>query len=155
MPFDIKTPTTSSWNLSIQRQVASEWLLSVSYIGTQTAHVWSQKQVNPAIFLGLGPCTLNGVTYNVCSTSANTNQRRRFSIERPLDGQAMAFVSDTDDGGTMSYNGMLVSIERRAARGFTINGNYTWSHCIGDYADINSVGPAADETYSNPANRRG
>ena len=67
----------------------------------------------------------------------------------------MAFVSDTDDGGTMSYNGMLVSIERRAARGFTINGNYTWSHCIGDYADINSVGPAADETYSNPANRRG
>src|SRR5438876_2375662 len=154
MPFDVRTPTTSSWNLSIQRQIATDWLLSASYLGTETAHIWSQKPINPAIYFPGGPCTLGGVIYNTCSATANTNQRRRFSIERPQDGQFMAYVSDTDDGSNMSYNGMLLSIERRAARGLTFNANYTWSHCVADYADLNSVGPAADETYSDPTNRR-
>ena len=154
MPFDVRTPATSSWNLSIQRQIATDWLLSASYLGTETAHIWSQKPINPAIYFPGGPCTLGGVIYNTCSTTANTNQRRRFSIERPQDGQFMAYVSDTDDGSNMSYNGMLLSIERRAARGLTFNANYTWSHCVADYADLNSVGPAADETYSDPTNRR-
>jgi hypothetical protein len=94
------------------------------------------------------------VTYNPCSTTANTNQRRILSLERPRDGQLMAFVSDTDFGATQGYNGLLLSLERRAAKGVTVSGNYTWSHCIGDYADINSQGPAADETYTNPNNRR-
>jgi hypothetical protein len=140
--FNVKTPTTSSWNLSIQRQIASDWLLSATYIGTETTHLWSQKQINPAIYI---PGS---------STTANTNQRRRFSIERPADGQLMAFVSDTDYGATQSYNGMLLSVQRQAGHGVTLNGNYTWSHCIGDYADVNSQGPAADETYSDPNNRR-
>jgi hypothetical protein len=155
-PFDVKTPTTSSWNLSVQRQLGPNWMLSASYIGTETSHIWSQKALNPAIFIP-GNCQAGqfGLTAaGPCSTTANTNQRRRFSLERPVDGQLMAFVSDTDAGGTQSYNGMLLSVQRQAGRGITVNTNYTWSHCIGDYADVNSQGPAADETYSNPTNRR-
>src|SRR5437868_4619714 len=90
----------------------------------------------PSVRLPGGPCTLNGVPYNPCSTTANTNQRRVFSLERPKDGQLMAFVSDTDFGATQSYNGLLLSVERRAAKGVTVSGNYTWAHCVGDYADI-------------------
>ena len=30
------------------------------------------QHINPAVFLGLGPCTLNGVSYTTCSTTANT-----------------------------------------------------------------------------------
>jgi len=141
--FNVKTPATSSWNLSLQRQIGSDWLLSATYIGTETTHLWSQRQINPAVYI---PGS---------STTANTNQRRRFSLERPADGQLMAFVSDTDYGATQSYDGMLLSVQRQAGHGVTLNANYTWSHCIGDYADVNSQGPAADETYSDPNNRRG
>jgi len=140
--FNVKTPATSSWNLSLQKQFGSDWFLSGTYIGTETSHLWSQRQINPAVYIPGN------------STPANTNQRRRFSLERPADGQLMAFVSETDYGGTQSYNGMLLSVQRQAGRGVTLNGNYTWSHCIGDYADVNSQGPAADETYSDPNNRR-
>src|SRR5439155_19423911 len=153
-PFNVTTPTTSSWNMSFQRQIGSDWLVSATYIGTETSHIWSQKALNPAIYIPGASCTLNGITYNPCSSTANTNQRRRFSIEHAVEGQSMANVSDTDAGGTQSYNGMLISVQRQAGHGISLNGNYTWSHCVGDYADVNSQGPAADETYTDPTNRR-
>ena len=59
------------WNLSVQRQIGSDWLTSVSYLGSETSHMWSLENLNPAIFMGLGACTLNGVTYPACSTTAN------------------------------------------------------------------------------------
>jgi len=151
--YDQRTPRTSSWNLSIQRQVAGEWMLSASYIGTLTTHLWTNKPVNPATYFPGGPCTLNGVTYNPCSTTGNTDARRRFSLERPEDGKLMGFVSINDDGGTQGYQGMLLSVERRAARGVTVTANYTWSHCIGPLAQFNSMGPFGDETYTDPDNR--
>jgi hypothetical protein len=140
--------------MSVQRQIGSDWLVSASYIGTETAHMWSQKALNPAIYIPGASCTLNGAPYTPCSSTANTNQRRRLSLERPVDGQLMANVSDTDAGGTQSYNGMLLSLQRQVSHGISVNSNYTWSHCVGDYADVNSQGPAADETYTDPTNRR-
>jgi hypothetical protein len=152
-PYDLKTPNTSSWNVALQRQIASAWLVSASYIGTQTAHVWSGKALNPATYFPGGPCTLNGVTYNPCSSTSNIDQRRRFSLERPADGRLMGAVAEFDSGGTISYQGMLLSVQRRAARGLTFSGNYTWSHCIGDYEPGGNGGPAATSTYTEPTNR--
>jgi len=65
----------------------------------------------------------------------------------------MGSVSDIEPFGTMSYHGMLLSVQRRVARGVTVNTNYTWSHCIGDFSDLNSMGPDAGETYTNPNHR--
>ena len=53
----------------------------------------------------------------------------------------------------MNYHGVLVSV-RRNARGVTVSGNYTSSHCIGDYGDLTSTGPGAEETYTTPDDRR-
>src|SRR5437870_2729013 len=63
-PFNVTTPTTSSWNMSFQRQIGSDWLVSATYIGTETSHIWSQKALNPAIYIPGASCTLNGITYN-------------------------------------------------------------------------------------------
>src|SRR5439155_11089736 len=107
------------------------------------------KTRNPAIYLPGGPCTLNGVTYNPCSSTSNINQRRKFTLERPQDGQYLGRVSEYEDGGTMSYHGMRLTLERRVTSGTTFSGNYTWSHCIGEVGATTDQGPSIGTRYPN------
>jgi hypothetical protein len=158
--IDYNSPNmrVNQWNLSVQRQVGRDWLLSGSYIGTSTNHMWTSQPINPSVFLGLGPCTLNGVFYSTCSTTGNTDQRRRFNLDPTISKQAAqyyGYVIKIDTGGTASYNGMLLSVQRRVARGMTVSGNYTWSHCIGDpWSDSPIGGNAANSGWTNPDSRR-
>ncbi len=152
--YDFKNPYNQSWNLSIQRQLSSAWIVTGTYLGSNTMHLWGNKQINPAIYIPGGPCTINGVSYNPCSTLDNTDARRRFSFERPADGQKLGFVTEGDDGGIQVYQGMLLSVERRAAKGVTVSSNYTFSHCIGPYAtEFNALAQNQSDTYNNPTGR--
>jgi len=150
---NMKTLNVYSWNLSLQQQIGTDWLVSGTYIGTRTLHVWGQYPINPAVFLGFGPCTLDGFSYATCSATTNTDARRILSLERPRDGDKIGYLAEFDDGGVQKYNGMLLSLQRRVGRGISITGNYTWSHCQGNYVDINQNGPPANETYSKPGDR--
>jgi hypothetical protein len=141
-PYDLKPTSVHSWNLSVQRQITSDLLVSTSYIGTRGVHLWLTKMVNPAVYFfnGTNTCALpNGTTVTgtggQCSTTGNLNQRRRLTLERPQDGQYIGTLDEFEDGGTSSYHGLLVSVQRRASNGLTVSGNYTWSHCIGDAAN--------------------
>src|SRR6185503_604107 len=94
------------------------------------------QEINPATFLGTDPCTLNTVngpmSYAVCSTTANTNQRRVLYMKNPALGQYYGIIATSHDDGTGNYNGMYVQIQKRLSRGTSILANYTWSHCISD-----------------------
>jgi hypothetical protein len=93
------------------------------------------------------------VTYNPCSTVANTNERRQLGLENPAEGRFIGALSVLEDDATQNYDGLLISGQRRVASGLTLSGNYTLSKCFGDYWDSISGGPPADETYTDPDNR--
>jgi hypothetical protein len=153
VPYDNPATSRHSWSLSIQRQIAVDWLLSTSYMGSQAHHLWGAQELNPAIYIPGGPCTLQGVTYNPCSTAANANARRRLTQQYPnIGGTTLAFLSQYQPGGTQSYHGLLISLQRRAASGVTIGTNYTWSHCYGNGTNADQAGTPGT-TYLDPNNR--
>ena len=153
--IDHSTPNmrVAQFNLSVQRQVGTDWLVSANYIGNGSRHLWSLQQVNPSLFLGLGPCNLNGIQYPTCSTTGNQEQRRLLALNYPQYGPLLGYISRIDSGGTANYNGMILSVQRRAARGVTVTANYTYSHCISDPWDASTNSGVGGTGWTDPFNR--
>jgi Carboxypeptidase regulatory-like domain len=153
-PYNIQAPQTSSWNLSVQRQITNDWLVSAAYLGSMTTHIWLQDQPNPGQIIG-PPATScpAGSTIQTCSSASNLAQRRLFTLLRPNDVIRQGEVALLYDGGNMSYNGLLLSATKRLSKGTSVQMNYTWSHCLSDMVDAISSGPDAGEVSTMPGNR--
>jgi len=150
---DINSPRIQQWNVTFEKQIGSVWQASASYLGSYTDRLWNQVALNPGVFLGLGPCTLSGVLYPTCSTNANLNQRRVFSLsgENPAAAQLIGNMDVHTDIGTQTYRGLKLSFQRRAASGVSLNGNYTVSRCFGDATTPGGGFPQIANGYTNPA----
>ncbi len=132
IPLSVKMPYVHQWNLSVQRQVGADWLVAGNYIGSSVIHQLDKNEQNPAIYLPGASCVIGGVTYSPCSSTSNTQQRRRLYLQNPDQGRYFGAMVRADDGGTRSYNAFIVSLQRRRSKGVTVQTNYTWSHCIDD-----------------------
>jgi hypothetical protein len=129
---DLNSTRSQSWNVTVEQQIGASWQVAASYLGTYLDRIWGQDALNPAIFMGLAPCTLRGVTYNVCSVVGNTDARRVFSQVSAEAAQKYSYVSQYRAVGTQNYRGLKLSFQRRAATGLSLTGNYTFSHCETD-----------------------
>jgi hypothetical protein len=149
--FDYHPPYMNQWNLSVQKQIGTDWLITANYVGNNMIHMIAAQELNPARFLGLGACAINGVNYPTCSTTGNTNQRRVLFLKNAAQGQYYARITQLDDGGTETYDGLFLSAQKRVSHHVSALGNYTWSHCISDVFEPD-LGTGATSTI--PGNRR-
>jgi hypothetical protein len=131
-PFNWKPTWVNQFNFGVQRQFGKDWLVTANYVGNTVSHLLTENQINPALYLGLGSCTLPNAHYTTCSTTNNTNFRRALYLQNPSQGQYYGEISVIDPGGTESYNALYLQLQKRLSRGFTVLSNYTWSHCISD-----------------------
>ncbi|MEO7143670.1 MAG: TonB-dependent receptor, partial [Bryobacteraceae bacterium] len=144
--LDAHLPYVQQWNISYQKQLGSDWLLSATYLGNKTTHLWIGIDQNPAVYMP-GSCGAQP-----CSTLANTNQRRVLSLINPVSGAYYASMPNTYDGGNGEYNALLLSVKHRFSRNFQILTNYTYSHCIDDGGN---VGDMYGSQVQDPNNVRG
>jgi hypothetical protein len=116
-----------------------------------------------------GPCTLQfgaqTVTFPTCNASSTTTvsgvgneaARSALNLANPKWGPYLAAAPGTSAGGVLigntngysNYNGLLVSMQHRMSKGFSILGNYTWSHCL----DLGEGGQDITNAYQNPQNQ--
>jgi Carboxypeptidase regulatory-like domain/TonB dependent receptor len=130
IPPNLPAVYVNQWNLSIQKQLATNWLLSANYIGSEAVHILGAIEGDPAVYLPGASCVIAGKTYTPCSSESNTTERRMLYLEDPSQGQYFGSMITENATGTMSYNGLLVTAQRRFSQGLTIQANYTYSHCI-------------------------
>ena len=58
------------WNLSYQRQVGKDWMVTANYLGNASRHIWGSTDINYAI-------------PTAGATTSNTNARRLTSLLNP------------------------------------------------------------------------
>jgi hypothetical protein len=137
MPLKLRLPYMQQWNLSIQRQVGQHWLLTANYLGNKSTHRWTLRNLNTAVYI---PGQ---------STQANIDSRRILTRLNPQEGTKVGSLTHVDDGAVASYQGLLLSVNRRLSNNFSVLVNYTWSHCISD-GDVTSEVIGG---YDNPDSR--
>jgi len=146
-----KAPSLQQWNLSFEKQFGQSWSATASYIGNHGVHNAIPGDFNPAIYIP-GNCTANGnfpAPYaadpdglkadGACTSLTNTQQRRLLSLINPVQGQLISTGLDYMDNGVSSYNGLLLSVQKRVSHNFSMTANYTWSHCIDNGEATTSV----------------
>ena len=151
VPYDLTTPSTGSWNLAVQRQVAAGFCREVTLERRQPISGPQSRSIRRHI----------SHKPRASSMESITRPARRQRISMPGAGSHwsgrrttyLGQMSAMDAGGTQTYHGMVLSVQRRVSSGVTVNANYTYSHCIGPYATLTAMGPHVDDVYTNPDNR--
>lgn len=109
-PGGFVTPRVYNWNLSIERQLGSDWVSRVSYVGSRGSHLRLGVDLNPAQYM-------NGSTLP-------PDQRRLFP--------GYTDIFENTQTSNSSYNSLQLALEKRFRHGATMQANYTWSRSIDD-----------------------
>ena len=135
-PAKYSLPTVGTWNLTLQRQLSTNWLFSVGYVGSSGDHLSSnaagRQDLNPAVYV---PGE---------STEANTQSRRLNPNFSTIGMYPVDFVS--------RYEALQLDLKKRFSRGFTVDGNYTFSKLEDDFGENHCDGCGA--AISDAFNRR-
>jgi Carboxypeptidase regulatory-like domain len=117
---EIPQAYTQNWNLTAEHQFGQDWVLGVSYVGTEGTHLWADYDYNAPIYDAAESLSANLLTIQ---------QRRPLADYQELD---LLFA-----GLNSSYNSLQVSLNRRFVHGLTNQLSYTWSKAL-DYVSTNA-----------------
>jgi hypothetical protein len=98
-------------------------------------HSWTAVELNPGMYIP-GNCVPGQYGLTVpgpCTQFGNIDQRRLLNLANPSapNVNTLGSLTQLDDGGTQSYHGLLLNARLRLGERMSLDGNYTWSHCIG------------------------
>ena len=157
LPLNLRPTYIQQWNLAIEKQFSGDWLLSATYLGNRTNHLWLAYDANAPVFIPGNNCSsksnvvpVPGTGTSPCSTQANEQARRPLFMQNPTAGAFFSSITQTTDEGNASYNALLLTARHRFAQNFTVLANYTYSHCI-DLGEFTGE-ITASRQFSNPAN---
>lgn len=139
---EVKTPRTHRTSIGIQRELPYQLLVEATYVGSWGEHLPVTRQLNavPRQYFSTSPtrdnATNNFLTTNVPNpfagllpgTGLNGANVARSQLLRPYPQFTSIQASETI--GSSSYHALQTRIERRMAKGVTVQAGYSWSRSI-------------------------
>lgn len=116
---NFKRGYVQSWNFTIQKQLRYGFIGQAGYVATRSTNQMGYRDINAGQVIGQG----------------NNGRALRQAFGRS------AATTIVETFGTGQYNALQATLDRRFARGLSVNTSYTWSKVIGPI-DNNDSGPA-------------
>jgi len=140
--YNSNQPHVLQFNLSVERQLPGNTALSVAYIHTRGAHLFTARDANPGIPTYLGPGNVEYWSNSLvacenvvpsCRTNPNfTNDQLTSSV------------------GDSWYNALQVEINKRLGHGLEFQSSYTYSRSVdtteGNLSSADCNSPGMDES---------
>jgi hypothetical protein len=136
-------PTTYEWNLTVERQLPSNILFRVAYVGSRSLHILETQYYNAGVpcsdpgsnvtscngkanigVANLTVCEATGGTFSTCVANTSTAKFKANTFSTTV----QADINDINS----SYHSLQTSVEKRMSHGFTILANYTYSKSLDD-----------------------
>ncbi len=162
---DQTAPETYTWTLSFERQIATNYVLGVRYLGTRGVHLPLQSRLNTITVFERHP-ELVLPTYFSESDVPATVAALAPSLADFYNAQDLRYSADGFLGlvtafpgaGSSTYHAGSIELRRPFARGLFMEVNYTWSRTIDNstnelYSSL--VNPRRPQNPYNIANDRG
>ncbi|MFN7936637.1 MAG: carboxypeptidase regulatory-like domain-containing protein [Bryobacteraceae bacterium] len=139
--YGLQSTRVMQWSFGIQREIVSDLLVDVSYVGTRTVGLIANVNINQS-FPGPG---------------AQGPRRPFFAINPDVTN-----VTYRTNYGGSKYHSLQTKVEHRGKNGLNVSLAYTWSHYLANAGNINGGGngPPQDlrcyacEWGSTPDDRR-
>jgi hypothetical protein len=126
---NIRTPYAQHFNLTLQRELGRNVLVSAGYVGTKTSKLLRARDINQAIYIP-------GVDAQgrPLSTAANVNSRRPTQLYK-LTAKPINEVIQEETSASSIYHSFQATVSKRMSNGLSLLSAYTWSKSIDDATD--------------------
>ncbi len=108
-PFDWQTEHVDSWNLTVERQLAQDFRLSIAYVGNKGTDLAWGYNLNAAP-AGPGDLLSRRPIY------------RKFGENNPF-----SYLCNCQSS---NYNALQIVAEKRFSNGYSLNSSYTWAKAL-------------------------
>jgi hypothetical protein len=145
-------PYSYQFNLSVQRQVASNLSVTVAYVGNLTHDLPFAQDLNAPATGALAPA---------CATTSGANIVARRPIDNPgvaacaAPGSPFGTVLLVQSNQTASYNGLQATAQLRMTHGLMLYSFYTFSHTFDSVQLDNNTTQGGAEDMTNLRLERG
>jgi len=152
------TPEAMNYNLTIERELSGNTVLSLGYVGAQGRHLIRTIEGNPITLAGQQACLTNVGAEAGCPANA-VIQHQLYPQNSVYPGNIFGSVGTQTTDGNSSYNALQVGINKSLSHGLGMLANFTWSHAIDDGSgfedsgfQIRAVNPYPQFAYLNKSN---
>ena len=132
---NMRTPTIEQWSFTVEREITKDFMVQLSYVGSRSYHLPLALDVNvahPQVCADPAGCTSGGTG----KTTGHVPQGTTYMPVGPRPNPYLANTSQTWWFSNYStYQGVSVSLVKRASHGLTFKTNYTFSKAL----DLNSA----------------
>ncbi|MBI4469040.1 MAG: TonB-dependent receptor [Acidobacteria bacterium] len=125
VPLKLRTPYSYQYNLTVQYQLTSDTMLQVGYVGSRGVRLLRSRVLN--FILPFGPVP---------------------GINTSFSDPNFGLLQVNETSAQSSYNGLQVTVSRRASHGLTFLANYTYAHSIDDSSTLGLFGTSIIGTRS-------